>query len=129
MGEPVTLHPPYTEADREAAFEAWRTAAGRSHARLARLTGLSRETVHTWATRYDWPRRARALDAEEAGGALLSAAAIIRRHLLGAVQVKGINLFEDCGSFRRQSELCGTSRAERKRQKKKSNNAGAAKRR
>src|SRR5689334_15845794 len=48
---------------------------------------------------------------------------------LGAVEIERINLFENAGCFRRQRELRGADPAGRKRQKKKANDAGAAKRR
>ena len=47
----------YTDADREAAFQCWRTVGGRSLRRVAEITGVALSTVAGWSTRDGWVER------------------------------------------------------------------------
>ena len=68
----------YTAADREAAYQAWRFASGRSLRKTAELTGIAHGTLGNWSKEGGWQGRARGEDAAEAEslrGALAALAA------------------------------------------------------
>jgi hypothetical protein len=68
--EPVQLHNPhgrrYAPQDREATYQRWKVASGRSLRKTARLTGVSLCTLSNWSQEDQWPARAKREDEEDA---------------------------------------------------------------
>ncbi len=48
----------YSEAERESAYQIYRSVAGRSTAKVARLTGISERTLDNWRHDHGWAARA-----------------------------------------------------------------------
>ncbi len=48
----------YTEAEKEAAYQLYRSVAGRSTAKVARLTGIAERTLDNWRHDQGWAARA-----------------------------------------------------------------------
>lgn len=67
--QPDVLHdaprPPYSPADREAAYRVYRTGARRSLRKTAELTGIPDGTLFHWSRTEDWHQRRKANDGRD----------------------------------------------------------------
>ncbi len=75
----------YTEAEKEAAYQLYRSVAGRSTAKVARLTGIAERTLDNW--RHDWGWAARAEQEAREAAELWSGALslVVREQALASV--------------------------------------------
>ncbi len=75
----------YTEAEKEAAFQVYRSVAGRSTAKVARLTGIAERTLDNWRHDHGWAARAEqeAREAAELWSGALSL--VVREQALASV--------------------------------------------
>ncbi len=75
----------YTEAEREAAYQVYRSVAGRSTAKVARLTGIAERTLDNWRHDHGWVARAEqeAREAAELWSGALSL--VVREQALASV--------------------------------------------
>lgn len=76
---------PTMPADAERGYELWRGPAGRSPAEVARLLGIPRGTVNSWAHRYRWQDRVAVEDADERSSLVAAAYVRMARSLPQAV--------------------------------------------
>ena len=75
----------YTEAEKEAAYQLYRCVAGRSTAKVARLTGIAERTLDNWRHDHGWVTRAEqeAREAAELWSGALSL--VVREQALASV--------------------------------------------
>ncbi len=75
----------YTEAEKEAAYQVYRSVAGRSTAKVSRLTGISERTLDNWRHEQGWAARAEqeAREAAELWSGALSL--VVREQALASV--------------------------------------------
>ncbi len=75
----------YTEAEKEAAYQLYRSVAGRSTAKVARLTGIAERTLDNWRHDHGWAARAEqeAREAAELWSGALSL--VVREQALASV--------------------------------------------
>ncbi len=75
----------YTEAEKEAAYQLYRSVAGRSTAKVARLTGIAERTLDDWRHDQGWVARAEqeAREAAELWSGALSL--VVREQALASV--------------------------------------------
>ncbi len=75
----------YTEAEKEAAYQLYRSVAGRSTAKVARLTGIAGRTLDNWRHDQGWAARAEqeAREAAELWSGALSL--VVREQALASV--------------------------------------------
>ncbi len=75
----------YSDAEREAAYQLYRSVAGRSTAKLARLTGIAERTLDNWRHDHGWAGRAEqeAREAAELWSGALSL--VVREQALASV--------------------------------------------
>ncbi len=75
----------YTEAEKEAAYQLYRSLAGRSTAKVARLTGIAERTLDNWRHDHGWVARAEqeAREAAELWSGALSL--VVREQALASV--------------------------------------------
>ncbi len=75
----------YTEAEKEAAYQIYRSVAGRSTAKVARLTGIAERTLDNWRHDHGWSARAEqeAREAAELWSGALSL--VVREQALASV--------------------------------------------
>ena len=77
----------YSPEEKEAAYQLWRTTAGRSHRRVAEATGIAASTVGTWSQEDGWVERARREDDEDAKSVRRSIRAVVNEQVLKSVEV------------------------------------------
>ncbi len=75
----------YTEAEKESAYQLYRSVAGRSTAKVARLTGIAERTLDNWRHDHGWAARAEqeAREAAELWSGALSL--VVREQALASV--------------------------------------------
>ncbi len=75
----------YTEAEKESAYQLYRSVAGRSTAKVARLTGIAERTLDNWRHDHGWVARAEqeAREAAELWSGALSL--VVREQALASV--------------------------------------------
>ncbi len=75
----------YTEVEKEAAYQVYRSVAGRSTAKVARLTGIAERTLDNWRHDHGWSARAEqeAREAAELWSGALSL--VVREQALASV--------------------------------------------
>ena len=76
----------YTAAAKEAAYQAWRIAAGRPLRRTAALTGIAHGTLGNWSKDDGWQERARREDREEAESVREALHGIITGHAIRSIE-------------------------------------------
>jgi hypothetical protein len=76
----------YTAAEREAAYQAWRLAAGRSLRKTAELTQISYGTLGNWSKDERWQERARQEDDEEVKSVRGTLRAVVNNEVLKSIQ-------------------------------------------
>ena len=76
----------YSAAEKEAAYQAWRIAAGRSLRRTAELTGIAHGTLGNWSKDDGWQERARREDREEAESVREALHGIITGHAIRSIE-------------------------------------------
>ncbi|MDQ3694358.1 MAG: hypothetical protein M3464_12115 [Chloroflexota bacterium] len=84
----------YTAPDREAAYQAWRIAAGRSLRKTADLTKISHGTLGNWSKDDRWQERARQEDDEEAKSLRGALRAVVNSETLKSIQT-AVDLRDD----------------------------------
>ena len=77
----------YTDQDREAAYQLWRTTAGRSLRRVAESTGVALSTVAAWSQREGWVERAKRDDDDDRRSVRSSIASLVMGEALKSVEV------------------------------------------
>lgn len=77
----------YTESDREAAYQLWRTTGGRSLRRVAEITGVAVSTLGTWSQRDGWIIRAQREDREDAESVRTGIGALITQQVARSIEV------------------------------------------
>ena len=102
----VDIADPGAELPAEAAraFEVYRAGGGRNLSATADLLGIPRGTVKSWSSRYRWPQRLAAIDAEDDSESLKAALAMAAGLRLKALAALDAVLSSDAASDRAKVE-------------------------
>ena len=84
----------YSQDEKDAAFELWRTTGGRSLRAVAEATSIAASTLGTWHQRDDWPGRAKRADQDARKSVRLSIGSVVTREILKSIQT-AITLRDD----------------------------------
>lgn len=76
----------YTTEEKEAAYQLWRIAAGRSVSEVARKLGIERNTVTTWRDQDGWIARADQDDTEAFASSKHGVAALVVTELVANIE-------------------------------------------
>lgn len=76
----------YTDADKEAAYQYWRTAGGRSFRRTASKLKIADNTIRSWAQSQDWAVRANSEDNEDVYAVRAGTAALVTQELVKSIE-------------------------------------------
>lgn len=75
----------YSDRDKDAAYELWRTAGGRSIRRVAVMLGIAERTIRNWHDDHAWSARADTDDADDLPAIVHGARAIIAAELIPSI--------------------------------------------
>lgn len=76
----------YTDIDKEAAYQLWRTAGGRSCRRVGEALGIHVNTLYDWRDKHAWIARADSEDSEDVVAIRHGVAALVTQQLVKNVQ-------------------------------------------